>query len=258
MSMLKDLFAYVSAQAVAAEAPKPLPVKDPRAVHLFAAGAPFKVEAPPPPRAHKVGSVADLCALADRFAAGGATPAVWYNEDVVVLVIDDGELDHRAERATLELDFSRRFLALRGLEASNEWKNQKDMIRLLRIDLAGCLAPSALLTPLRKVRYETGSAGTADRQHGRESVGREVTSQVHASDSLPEEVFLECPVWSTPGLTKTFAVRCTFEIEPEAGLFRLKPMADDLERVVGLANEHLCGELKNGIGEDVPVYHGAP
>src|SRR5580692_3607397 len=110
---LKEAIQEISALTREASEARELPRNDPRTQTFVIGGVKHDYERPEPPRAHRVKTLADLIALANRFAADADEdhmPAVWFAEDKVVLVIDDD--GHRIETVTLALEVSDVFAVL--------------------------------------------------------------------------------------------------------------------------------------------------
>jgi rhodanese-related sulfurtransferase len=257
--MLEEALTYVAELGRKSAAPQRLDIKDPRhAVFALGGGAIQTIDLPVPPRAHAVKQLADIVELADRFDAAGRKVAVWYDECAVVLVIDDD--GHRVETATLTLVESDVFKVVRLLTGGTKAASfdHKAFVRLLRIDLAGALAPSELLEVVRRVKFEAGSVVNSDVRRSRESLGREITAAVSAEAEIPDDVTLSAPVYKTFGEESEYPVRCTVEVDAMAGSFRLIPFPDEIERVQHLAVASIAERLAAGLPEGVPHYYGKP
>jgi hypothetical protein len=255
--MLADALKFLKDLAVLAAAPQRLDLKDPRAAHFAVGGHAARIDLAKPPRDHEVDTLDDLVALANRFGDLGGGVVVWYDHEAVVLVIDDE--GHRAETATLGFRPSDVFHRLVGLrkDPRGAWMNPKDFVRLLRIDLAGALPPVALLNTVRKVKFENGVTVRAETQRQRESLGKEITSAVSAEAELPEQVTVNAAVWKTPGESAfEYPVRCSVEVEPAEGLFRLLPLPDEVERVLERAVRCVGERLSQHLTDGVPAYYG--
>ena len=87
-------------------------------------------------------------------------------------------------------------------------------------------------------------------------MGRSITAKVSGEGEIPEEVTLEVPVYSTPGETARYAVRCSVEVDPGTGRFTLAPPPDELTRVQTLALASIRERLSQGT--NIPAYLGAP
>lgn len=259
--MIAEALKYLSELAQSAARPVEINVPDPRrARYLTGGGASHEIARPVPPRDHGVKRLSDLIALAERFNSGPQdhAPVVWYDEESVVLVIDDD--GHRCETATLDLVESDAFAVVRSLAGGTQSRpfDHKSFVRLLRIDLAGALAPSELLNVVRKIRFENGTITQGQVQKSRESLGREITAAVSAEAEIPDDVTLSVPVYKTDGEDGEYPLRCTVEVDPMQGCFRLIPYPDEIERVQRLAVASIAGRLEAGLPGSVPHHFGTP
>jgi hypothetical protein len=209
------------------------------------------------PRKHAPGSVAEVIALANRFADAGSAPVVWYSEDAVTLVIDDD--GHRVNVATLTLEKSDKFAVLCELRKTpKKYLNQKDFIRLLRIDLAETLAPGALLEVIRVLKIDNGSVVSSSVTKSKESMGAMITNKVSGAGDIPEEVTLGCPVYKTLGEREPYPIRCTVDVDLLRAEFQLLPFPDEIERAQQLAVAALAAKLDAGLDDKLPFYYGKP
>lgn len=256
--MIKDALEYLSKLAGRASEPKLLDSSHGRR-HVYVIGeAIHDVQVPPRPRQHSVGDLADLIALAERFSAEGTdgTPVVWYGPTGVVLVVDDQ--GHRLETATLRLAVSSVFAKVVELASrpSGVPYDHKPFLRLLRVELAGAMPSTELYDRVKRVAFENGQTVRADVSRNKsESLGREITSKVSGEGEVPEEVTLMVPVYSTPGETDRYALRCAVEVDPAEGRFRLVPLPDEIERVRSLAVASIGRRLA---ALPCPSYFGEP
>jgi hypothetical protein len=270
--MLREAIAAIREMADQSATPREVDLRDPRRKSFVVGDQTRDFDLPEPPRAHSLGRLDDLIDLANRFAgksgddaeAGpvelgdgmSATVVVWYDADRVVAVLDDA--GHRVEHATLALHPSDLFARVVALRKSPGWLDQKDFVRLLRIDLAGTLDPVHLLNVVRRVRFEAGQVTSGEVKRDKESLGREITSRVSAEGEIPEEVTLDLPVYSTPGVAWRYGLRCSVEVDPTRGTFRLIPLPDEIERVQQLAVERIGATLDDELGDGTPSYYGRP
>jgi hypothetical protein len=216
----------------------------------------FAVAIPSAPRGHSAWHLDTIIDFANRFA--GEPSAVFYGPGSVVAVLRDGEDDMRSV-VRFMLDHSAEFVALTKLARSPEWLEQKAFIRLLRITLAGSLAPSELLNKVRKIKFESGSVVTGKITRQDESLGRSLSAAASSDEGdLPEDVILEVPVYKNPGEATSYPVQCAVEIDPMQGKFQLVPFPGALEMAIELAMASIKKRLVAGLHEGIPVYHGAP
>jgi hypothetical protein len=260
MSWLKDGIDRIANLAIKSTAPQRIESGDPRQIRYLANGSEIVIDTVAEPREHEPEALEEIIRLATRFAnEDGNAPVVWYTGTSVSLVIDDET--HRIETATFALQTSDVFAVLERLRLAKPgeaWFDQKSFVRLLRIDLAGTLPPVTLLNPVRKVRFENGEKVSGEVRSQRESLGREIISKVESDTELPEEVTLTAPVYKTAGERDSYPVRCSVEVDPMQGKFRLLPLPDELERVRDLAVAYIGERLGVGLPETVPAYRGKP
>lgn len=257
--MIAEALKFLTDLSTRATAPVKLEIPDPRTAYYAFNGEGIEIPIPDPPREHAPRQLEDIIRLAERFAdEGDHSPAVWYDEGEVWLVIDDQA--HRCETASLTLIESDVFKTVRSLAGGTKAPSfdHKSFVRLLRIDLAGALPPAALLDVVRRVKFDNGTVATSQVVRSRESIGREITSTVSAESEIPDTVTLSVPVYKTRGETDCYPLRCTVEVDPMEGRFRLIPFPDEIERVQGLAVASIADRLAVGLPASVPAYYGTP
>lgn len=259
--MLKDALDYLSGLVRQSEAPRPIATGDPRRLSHFIGGQIVHTALTAPPRQHKPATLDDVISLASRFTEApvepGAMPVIWIGPERVVVVLDDCR--HRCETATLDLSHSTPWLRLSAIGAKlrGEPLEHKAFLRLLRIELAGCLAPIDLYDKVKRVTFENGQTVTANVSRNKaESMGRAINAAVSGEGEIPEEVTLAVPVYSTPGETARYPVRCSVEVEPLSGTFALAPLPDELAKVQALALTAIESRLLGSVA--CPVYFGQP
>lgn len=250
--MFAEALEFLADKAVLAREPKKLTTGD-HADQYLIDGVVKEVAKEAPARKHHVESVADVIALATRFA--DATPVAWFDFNRVALVIDDA--DHRVDMATLDLKPSETFTLLCKLRSSPTWFDQEGFIRLLRVDLAGSMPSESLLNVVRYLKFENGVIAKSDVRHGKRSYDSAVVSKVESDVEIPEEVGVNVRIWTNQGEDERLVIRCAVDIRPKEGKLQLIPLPDEIERVKNLAIVGLAGRLRDGLG-DVPSYFGRP
>jgi hypothetical protein len=208
-----------------------------------------------PARDHDVDILNDLIALANRFHEDDHQPVVWFNEDTVVLVVND-EGD-RADVATMKLERSDLFKAISNLNPAT-WYQPKDFVRLLRITLYGALEPSVLLDPVRKVKFETTSSASSENARTRESVDKSILNSISSASALPEYVTLTLPVYVNPGANIKVSVVAAVEIDYTRQAFQLVILPDELENAKDTVMRHLADVLGAQLDDGVLAYQGSP
>jgi hypothetical protein len=257
MSMIADAIKALVELGRAADAPQPLAVSDPDNLHVVLGGKMTVVPRPLPPRGHKPETLDDLVALANRFAGADHSPVVWYSAGAVVVVLNDD--DRRDSTATLELVESELFTKVRELAAFRRAMTQKELVRLLRIDLAGALEPAALLNPVRRMTWSSSGETRATVERNRESMGKDIALTVRADADIPEEVNLRVPVFANPGEGEhDVLVRCAVDVEPLEQTFRLIPLPGEVDNAVHTALADIAARLQQTLNDGVPAYQGTP
>jgi hypothetical protein len=255
--MIAEGIQAVKSLVESATTPRKIDIPDPRNATYVVAGNVQSFEVPPAPRSHTVGGVAEIVSLANRFKSEDLTPAVWYDAERVVLVIDDAE--HRVEHATLILETSDVWNVIVGLRKSESWLEPKAFVHLLRVKLARTLDPTALLNAVRALKFEAGQVTTAVVKRANESWGKEINAKASSdAGALPEEVALSAPVYKTLGQTERYLVMCAVEIDPAAARLQLLPLPDEIERVQQMAVTRIGQELADTLTDEIPCYQGKP
>jgi hypothetical protein len=149
------------------------------------------------------------------------------------------------------------YATLMGVGA--KWLSQKEFVRLLRITLADAATDSSrhLLKAARVISFSATSGGKALAEHGRQSLGRDIEEQVTSEvGDIPEEVEFSVRLFTDPGLTRRFPVRCAVDINAKDATFNLSPLAEQLDDALSqqleLIGDQLRGEVK------CPVFRGRP
>lgn len=232
--MIAEALKFLANLGAENQAPRLVDLKDPRELTFVVGGTVMSRDIPPASRAHVLGSLGDLIALADGYASEESL--VFFDADQVTLVFDgDG---HRLERGVLRLERSFAWQVLIDLASkrAGQWFEHKQFLRLLRVDLAGTLPPGVLYDRVKRVAFENGvTVQAAVSRNKQESLGRTITSQVSGEGDIPEEVTLEAPVYSTTGETARYPIRCAVEVDAARGMFCLQPLPDEISRVEAIA-----------------------
>lgn len=133
---------------------------------------------------------------------------------------------------------------------------QAELVRKLRIDLAGTLPDGAqFLSLMRNVRFKSGADGQTNLQHGKESMGKSIDAEVLGTDALPETVTLHVRVFDVPDLKTVKPVVCALDIYPHECVFKLIPLPMELAN----ARSAVLDELATTLGGELecPIYRGS-
>ncbi len=255
--MLKDLFDALTQHAEKAMTPVVIhPEGEPDHNYLVAMpdGGMEWFEADPAPRLH---NAFDLATVA-RWASQGAKPSPWCSRRGVVLVLDD---DTRRDVVRLDLVESPQLATLRALEERKPAFDQKAFARLLRIDLAGCLASPNLLQSVKQVKFSVLKGLEGEASHGKESIGKTLQAELKGANAVPEEAEVVLPVWSGQAHPTRYCVRCAVEIDVIGERFQLIPFPGAIEDAFCRAEAALLARLAEELAQndcDIPVHYGTP
>lgn len=253
--MIEEALKYIGDQAVRANGYETLSEGRSTTTVLLPDGATMSFSKDNPPRQHAAGSLPDLIALANRFKDEGESPVVWYDRTGVRLVINDNS--HRDDKVSLELKESDLFRAVTALDP-RQWYEPKAFVRLLRVNLFGALDPETLLKAVKKVKFESGQATSAENARTKESLGRSITAQVTAAADLPEYVTLSTHVYTTPGVETRVGILAAVEVDPHAEKFQIVVVPDEIEKAYAAVMSSLADKLKSGLSDGIPAYQGNP
>jgi hypothetical protein len=275
--MLQEALEWLSQQAEKAKDVKILDVPG-DASHLFRLMTPdgriATFSKDPQARSHEAFSLETVTTLALRFSARFAEdaarteaaktsdlPAIWYNRDAIVCLLDD---ETRRDRVHFRL---RQHPAMRQL---CEWTqnappdlDQRSFVRLLKITFAGCLGKcEGLLDAVRTVRFAGASNSESVVQQGKSSTGKSVRAEIAGADRFPEYVTIDCPIWINLLAERRYSVVCSLDVDAGSERFKLTPLPGAVEKAIQMGEEdihwHLGDQLdKEKILSD-RIYYGAP
>jgi hypothetical protein len=137
--------------------------------------------------------------------------------------------------------------------------DQKAFIKLLRIDLAGCLGPAGnLLDVVRQVKFKQHQSGEGVIQHGKASVGRAIQSELTGAGTIPEEATLDVPVFAGPLARRRYRVDCAIEVDPATEKFQLIPFPGAVEAAICAAEKEVGVDLETAVASEAAIYYGTP
>jgi hypothetical protein len=263
--VLTEALAYLFDQGAASKNAQVLrPEAEPK--HVYAVVDPDGTlewrDATPAPRDHKAGSLQPVVDFALTSLGTDYSAAVWYSRNGVVCLINDYQ---RRDRVSFAFNLSPQVNLLLELQKSRAWYSQKDFIRLLKVDLAGCLALAGnLLDVVRAVKFVNNAAGETVVAHGKTSVGRSIQQEVTGAGALPEYVTVDVPAFAQATVPYRSQVKCSLDVDPANATFQLTPLPGDVEKAVADCEKklgsHIGEMLGNGGDKDgaVGVYFGKP
>lgn len=216
-----------------------------------------------PIRNHKVGDLESFCVAIERYLPDSGECSVWVSLKQAVAVFGD-KTDFRCDVVTLPVEPHFAFELLRV----DKWRNQSEIVDLLRHDLASCeILPVETIDAVRSLKYGITEESTGKISHSSAVLGKSVTAQISGEFKIPEFVTVAfCPFPSVfDSISLNLSVACTLFTKPEAGALKLTPQPGEMERVERTAIEKLrrviSDELMTFKGRslaDVPVLMGTP
>lgn len=253
---IKDL----AVEAARAKEPRIVPIPgDPRNVFVDRAGTGGWEKEPLPPakRSHRVDTIEDLARLA-RYALEELElhPVVWHNEHAVVLVFNQRDL---WDSAAVTLHQAPQWQTLAKLAIRTPIR-QRELITLLRVDLAGCLPTPRLINAVSHVNFRAASHGESIIQQGRESLGRSVESEIAGvKDAIPDRETVRVPLYQNVGERELrWDIECDLEVNAAEQVFVFRPLPGEMEEAIATHQADIRGRLIAALGDDVPVYAGSP
>jgi hypothetical protein len=208
---------------------------------------------PPPARhAEELRTVADLMAFLRQPTQTPTVitaPTAYVSEDGVTVVYDQAD---RRDRCKVTLTPSPAYAWLRSI-AEGRSLTQRDFIRTLRVNLEGTLAiESNLLAIVRQIKFSKTADGSANIQHGRESIGKSIIAETRGEGALPDSFTVSTAIFSEHPVRQVVTVY----VEPNAGdeTFYVRPFPSSLDQAVDAALVAIREDLKS----IVPAFLGSP
>jgi hypothetical protein len=216
-----------------------------------------RVVADPKPRTHVAASIDTLAQLA---AQHEDTAEIWYSRAGLTLFLDKTE---RRNVVTMPVELSPQIRRLMELEQNKPAFQQGALIKELRITFAGCLSPAGnIVEVLRRVKFNATQSSDQAIEHGKSSLGKQITAQVTGTGVLPEEVTFDVPVFASARFGH-IRQPVTLALEPDAATcqFQLIPLPGRVEVAVSMAESDLGRDIRDalderGMKELIPVYFG--
>jgi hypothetical protein len=266
MEFSRDTLELLQKTAQEATRPTLLPIPgDLRHCYLVYGGRYERIDLQPDTRLHRPGSIGDLVGFVEWWAkeAPDAKMTLWHHDTAIVLVLDERD---RRDRALYPLTLSRPYLHLQKLDAGDCCANlleHRQLVRLLRVEFAGCVMNADLIPMLNKVDWTKNEAANSRADRGRESLGKSIQAELVQAATIPEEIVLEVPVFENRDVCDTIQIRCALEILPQDQRFRLTPFPGQVPAAMATAQDkihELLDELLHDgeLSEKIAVFHGVP
>jgi hypothetical protein len=205
------------------------------------------VAAPP----HKAQKLSTPLQLRQFILDQGGTSGIVYLSDKAAIFQYDKET--RRDYATCVLSKSPQFVWAET--GSGKTYRQPDFVRILRIILQDCLGvDSALLSLVRQLKFTSGGEAEGTIQHGKESLGKQITNAVTGQAALPEEIILTMQVFDNHPFRAKIA--CALEIFPAEASFKITPYPMEVKKAMDTALDDIVIALH---GKEMPnTYIGSP
>ncbi len=196
--------------------------------------------------AHTAEMVGAFCRLVDSFDSGHTELAPVYVSATGASFVPG---DSRGDCVRMPIEFSHAWKTLANI--SGIGMNQRDFIRMLRIDLAGTGA-EALLAKVRNIKWTNESQ--RDIQHAKDEMGRKVTAEVLGHDALDTDLVLSVRPLRMPwDMVEKVQIPCAVEVFPELQQIALTPLPtafDDAAADILVSCMEQIGEGLQAVAED--------
>ena len=250
MEGLAEAIREIQGEAVKAKGAQVVPLADNATLMLCVDGKVEKHSVPPPPRRH---SICDLDSL-PTFVEGWSEASAWHMDNQVVAILDDGGDGRRENRLDWSLQPSGKFQAI--TEAAKTLRSHKEFVAFLVQNLRDELnaASPGLLGIIRNLKFRSVDAAEGNVQQGRESMGRQIESEVAGAGDLPETVTVSVRRWAA--LDHVIEVECLLVLDTQERKLALRPLADEKVQAENSAQDWLHERITEVV--QCPVYYGAP
>lgn len=217
----------------------------------------IKTHLAPPIRGHRLSSVGQIVPLLQF--ADSDSGSVWISETQITILFDD---ERRLDQAKLPLVKTAEFAALASI--SEKWLDPKSFVRSLRTTFYRALGPQReqIIKTFRSLNFGESVQGRAKIEHGRESLGRELESEIRSElGPIPEMLALDIRVFEDPDLTARERVECAVELDARNGNINLCPLPEEMQQAVQANLERIADRVTNQATEagiEVGVLLGTP
>ena len=214
--------------------------------------------AEPAPRQHTALDLQPIIDMAKTWSEYCKIVSIWASRQGVVCLLDDAT---RRDRVSMLLSWSEQLAVLKGFaQPTPTWMKQEDLVRVLRISLAGCV-PTSLLPIVRKTKFRQNAEGETEVAHGKASMGRSMERELTGTSNIPEQITVIVPLWQGFQAHHPYPVECAIEIDVVTERFAIVPLPGEIERAIRKGESDLINHLKAQFvdeGSTVMVYYGTP
>lgn len=229
--------------------------KLPRTVFMHDGSALTERAVPPADRNYTVDT---LDSLVDMLLAPSIAkaPIVFVSAAYIVALFDR---EDRRERVTLRPVLSERMSVALAWEKEGGFDAApKQAIAVLQNEFHGGMH-AHVIDALRDLEFVTTDVASSTAKRGDERMARSHEGKVNAVQTVPPTFDLVVPVWSTPGLSQwNGAVRVNLDFDIEKANVSFRVLSDECKRVTDTALLAVHNELRERLGEGIPVFLGLP
>lgn len=216
------------------------------------------VQRPRPQRWYSLVSLSEVV----PFCAWGverlsANPVIWFDGDVLDIPFhpakDSGPW---SDGGSLRVSKTSAFELLERLAETPTKHSQKDFVRVLRMEFQSALgtAANSVIAACRAIRFSESQRGQSTVSNGRQSLGRELESEVVADvGTIPETLEFRLPVYMDPLLQMPATILCDLEVNPLDQTFTLTPFPGQVEAALDKLSDVVRAVVADA---GVPFFRG--
>lgn len=194
----------------------------------------------------QLADVDNLVAFVEKHSSDTGKGSVFVDDGIVTFVYDEHD---RRDRASTRLEKTDQWQILSKPLPPME---QKQIIRLLRINFNGALIDNSLINILRELKFDSSGKIESTVNHGNAALGKQITNQITGVNTIPDQFALNLQVYKN--FPQKVQILCAIELHPEIGKIEIVPFPNELE--TGLLKTLESIRLKFAATE-VPSYLGA-
>jgi len=189
--------------------------------------------------------------LIERFK--GELPTVYLGESGVHAMLDD---EDRLEDVRMNFELSDQYNVLLELKHG---VSQKDLVKILRTKLAGCVSHENFLSIVRQLEFDVNRGSRGEVQHTKESLGRTVEKNVRAkAGEMPEELRITLPLFSIPhDIPTEITLVCAVTIDIDNEKISVETTGDSLIRERKRVLGSIADRLQQVLPEDAKLVFGS-
>lgn len=249
--MLAEALKFIFDKAVESVDPTPkVRQTGPRSRVVTLAGQTVVETIEKPTMTRIVHTLDDVSRLISEF--GGKKPTVFVEEDGIICVLDDGD---RLEKVLMQFELSDQF---RVFEKLKHGLQQRELVRILRTSLAGCVEHNEFLKIVRQLEFDVNRNARGSVSHTKESLGRSVDKEVRTkAGDMPEEISVRLPLFKVPhDIPSEMVLQCAVTLDIDNEKIAIEPTGSSLSAERNAVMLNIVNHLDGIVGEKVTVVSG--